>query len=120
MHAIVRRIFGRLRTLNPKDEEAKLIDADNDVENNELRMNVQASEASEQVIPEEMDKTAEPPPETETKSEVESEQKEAGESVQEEQKYSPANAGFVRSDCTCLRLTEIYFTEALQMVFLLS
>ena len=71
MHAIVRRIFGRLRTLNPKDEEAKLIDADNDVENNELRMNVQASEASEQVIPEEMDKTAEPPPETESKSEVE-------------------------------------------------
>lgn len=91
MHAIVRRIFGRLRSLNPIEEEAKLADPDSDAEGNELRMNVQATEEaghSEEVtavesvlVGEEKDEPAESP-------------------APKEQTSAPPIPSTVRSDCT--------------------
>ncbi|KAH8117228.1 Sec7-domain-containing protein [Phellopilus nigrolimitatus] len=43
MHAIVRRIFRRLQSLDPDEEEKKLVNADTDSSDNELKMVVQTS-----------------------------------------------------------------------------
>lgn len=45
MHAVVRKIFGRLHELNPETEEAKLAVSDPEGTENELRMKVQTAEA---------------------------------------------------------------------------
>ncbi|KAI5124326.1 hypothetical protein M0805_008933 [Coniferiporia weirii] len=46
MHAVVRRIFGRLRFLNPEEEEKKLIGTDAESSENELKMSVQTSQGT--------------------------------------------------------------------------
>lgn len=45
MHAVVRELFGRLHELDPNIEEAKLTVIDPESDENELRMNVQTTEA---------------------------------------------------------------------------
>ena len=54
MHEIVRQTFGRLQSLNPEEEEKKLILNDSESSENELKMNVQPHSTSipptEQVV----------------------------------------------------------------------
>ncbi|THH10280.1 hypothetical protein EW145_g1429 [Phellinidium pouzarii] len=46
MHAIVRRVFGRLRSLDPAEEEKKLLNTDAEYTENELKMSVQPLQAA--------------------------------------------------------------------------
>lgn len=108
MHAIVRRIFGRLQFLNPIDEEAKLVNTDIDSDENELRMNVQATE---EAGPTEQGNLAEAPPVVEavvgsgTKTAPEEPQSEPP----EEQATAPATVTPVRSDCTWDSLVSLQY-----------
>lgn len=47
MHALVRKVFGRLKELDPLVEESKLRISDSDLTSPEVKMNVQSSQDSQ-------------------------------------------------------------------------